>query len=313
MAIPFLKSLRASLDGEMWGIGKSNAIHIYNGLTLFDRFIAFDSKGMIPFLDTVTILKDLAFKRSIALPHSFRSALMFYLAGVDERVGYARNKRGFMLNHRVAESDDFEPTVEHYLKIIDSLGGTRLADSPSLSITADEEQLFDEKHMDMNKPYIVLIVGAQYGLSKCWPPGLFSELADMIAKTYGMKVYILPGKDEEGLAHKVYNGVARKELIEIRSMNIRDLKVCLSRASAVVSNDTGPRHISAALCVPTIVLLGPMDERYTSYPTSFTHTISKDLPCRPCNNKKCDRDHECLKSITPQEVFSKLGKILEKR
>ncbi len=46
-------------------------------------------------------------------------------------------------------------------------------------------------------------------------------------------------------------------------MNVRDLKVCLSRASFVVSNDTGPRHISAALSVPTIVLLGPMDDRYT--------------------------------------------------
>jgi heptosyltransferase-2 len=95
-------------------------------------------------------------------------------------------------------------------------------------------------------------------------------------------------------------------------MDIMDLKVCLSKASAVVSNDTGPRHISAALSVPTVVLLGPMDERYTCYPNEYTHKISKDMPCRPCNNKKCDKHHACLKNISPKEVFLKLEEIIEK-
>ncbi len=69
-------------------------------------------------------------------------------------------------------------------------------------------------------------------------------------------------------------------------MDVRELKVCLARASLVVSNDTGPRHISAALHVPTVVILGPMDERYTTYASSFTHTLGKDMPCRPCNMKR---------------------------
>ena len=257
MAIPFLNSLRASLDGELWGIGKTSAIHIYNGLSIFNRFIPLDSKGPIPLLDTVTLLKDLNFERSIALPHSFRSALLFYLARINERIGYSRNKRGFMLTQQVAEDNALEPTVEHYLKIIDALGGKRLAGTPVLRVTDDEEHKFDQSNIDINKPYVVFIIGAQYGPSKCWPTGHFSELADMIGTAYGMKIYILPGKGEEYLARRIYDGTARKEFIEIKSMGIRDLKVCLSRASVVVSNDTGPRHISAALCVPTIVLLAP--------------------------------------------------------
>ncbi|MCX5812807.1 MAG: lipopolysaccharide heptosyltransferase II [Proteobacteria bacterium] len=313
MAIPFLNSLKASLDGELWGIGKTSAIHIYNGLNIFDRFIPLDSKGPIPLLDTITLVKDLGFERSIALPHSFRSALLFYLARVNERIGYSRNKRGFMLTQRVAEDNTLEPTVEHYLKIIDALGGKRLPDTPALCITDDEEHKFDQNNMDINKPYLAFIIGAQYGPSKCWPPGHFSELSDMIAGAYGMKVYVLPGKGEEGLAREIYNGTDRKEFIEIKSMDIRDLKVCLSRASVVVSNDTGPRHISAALCVPTLVLLGPMDERYTKYPNNYTYQISKDIPCRPCNNKKCNKNHECLKGISPKEVFLKLEEIIESR
>jgi ADP-heptose:LPS heptosyltransferase len=95
-------------------------------------------------------------------------------------------------------------------------------------------------------------------------------------------------------------------------MNVRDLKVCLSRASFVVSNDTGPRHISAALSVPTIVLLGPMDDKYTAYPSSFTHKLWKeDLLCRPCNKKQCNKGHECLAEILPDEVLKTIGGIIE--
>jgi heptosyltransferase-2 len=311
MAIPFLKSLRACLDDELWGIGKTSAIHIYNGLDIFDRFMPLDSKAPIPLLDVVTLLKDNGFERGIALPHSFRSALIFYLARINERIGYPRNKRGFMLTHHIPEDNALEPTVEHYLKIIDTLGGKRQSDTPALCVSEAEEYKFDHNNMDVNRPYVVFIIGAQYGPSKCWPPGHFSKLSDMIAETYGMKVYVLPGKGEEELAREIYKGAERKEFIEIKSMGIMELKVCLSKALAVVSNDTGPRHISTALCVPTVVLLGPMDERYTRYPNDYTHQISKDIPCRPCNKKKCDKDHECLKNISPKEVFLKLEEIIE--
>lgn len=312
MATPFLRSLRASLDGELWGIGKNNAIHIYNGLGLFDRFIVLDNKkGFISFLDTISLLRGLNFERSIVLPHSFRSTLLFYAAQIKERIGYGRNKRGFMLTHHVDEGTTLEPTVEHYLKIIDMLGGKRFLDAPLLFVTEDEEQKFDKKFTDIQKPYIAFIVGAQYGPSKCWPDYYFSQLADMIVKDHDVKIYILPGRGEEGLANKIYEGIINKAHIEIKSMDIRDLKVCLSRASIVVSNDTGPRHISAALSVPTIVLLGPMDQRYTHYPSPYVYQILKDVPCRPCNKKKCDRAHECLKNITPKDVLKKVEETLE--
>jgi heptosyltransferase II len=313
MATPLLHALRTSLDGELWGIGKSNAINIYRGLDLFDRFISLDEKGLVSFLDLVTSLRQEGFKRAIALPHSFRSALLFFAAGVPERVGYARNSRGYMLTLRVQEEEKPEPTVEHYLKIIDALGGPRLIDAPLLFVTDDEEEKFDKGQTDVRQPYVAFIPGAQYGPSKCWPQSHFAELADMIAERYNMKTYILPGMDEEAMALKIREQAGQKEFIEIKVLAITDLKVCLSRAAAVVSNDTGPRHISAALAVPTITLLGPMDERYTTYPNPFSHHLIAEVPCRPCNKRKCDGDHACMAGITPAAVFAKLSGILDAR
>ncbi|HVN97573.1 MAG TPA: lipopolysaccharide heptosyltransferase II [Syntrophorhabdaceae bacterium] len=314
MAMPFLHALRAYEYGEIWGVGKSSAIHVYNGLNLFDRFVSIDDKGIIASLDRASRLKKVAFKRAIALPHSFRSAFFFYNLRIRERVGYARNKRGFMLNRKIKETDEKpQPMVEHYLKILDVLGGNRSLAAPVLLVTDDEEHKFDEKFTDIMRPYGVFIAGAEYGPSKRWPEEHFSQLADRIIETYGMKLYMLPGKGEERLAERIRQGVKNKDLIEIKSMNVRDLKVCLSRASFVVSNDTGPRHMAAALSTPTVALLGPMDDTYTDYPSSCTYEVSRDISCRPCNRKNCDRNHECMREILPDEVFEIVGRIVEKK
>jgi heptosyltransferase-2 len=314
MATPFLHALRAFTYDDVWAVGKSSAIHLYNGLNLFDRFIPIDDKGLLATIERISTLKKINFKRAIAMPHSFRSAFFFYNLRIQERIGYARNKRGFMLTRKIQDEDTVpESTVEHYLKIIDFLGGGRSLNAPLLLVTDDEEEKFDEKFMDISKPYGVFITGAQYGSSKCWPPEHFSELASKIIAKYGMKIYLLPGKDEEETADKIVEGISNKNSVEIKSMNVRDLKVCLSRASFIVSNDTGPRHISAALSVPTIVLLGPMDDRYTDYPSPCTYKISKDLACRPCNKKACSTEHECLTGIGPDEVLQIIGGIIEKK
>ncbi len=313
MAVPFLHALRKEMDTELWAVGKESAIYLYNGLNLFDRFVPINNGGLSLFLDTANKLKKAGFVRAIALPHSFRSALFFYNLRVRERIGYDRNRRGFMLTLKVKESDRLQSTVEHYLRIADALGIERSIPSPILSVTADEEKRFDQEFADIAKPHAVMIVGAQYGPSKCWPAAYFSELADAIIDRFGLTVYMLPGRDERAIADRIYAGINRKDRADILSMNIRDMKVCLSRAAVVVSNDTGPRHISAALSVPTVVFAGPMDEQYTSYASPSTRVLSKDVSCRPCNKKRCDRGHECMMEIKPQEVAGIVGDIIEKK
>lgn len=315
MATPFLYSLRQSYaEGDIWGIGKPSAMHLYNGLNLFNRFIPYDGKSVVGFLDHVNNLKSLFFERGIVLPHSFRSALLLFLGCVKERIGYARNKRGFMLTQTVNETPGGpECTVEHYLRVLEALDFKRSIETPVLQVTDDEERKFDERFMDIGRDHVALIVGAQYGPSKRWPDKYFSRLADMLIEKLHVEVYLLPGKGEEEIAMRVQEGVRHKDRVRVSLMDVRELKVCLARASAVVSNDTGPRHISAALSIPTVAILGPMDERYTAYPNRFTRIVKKDIPCRPCNKRRCDRNHECVTGISPEEVFQRVEEVLNER
>ena len=311
MAAPMLQALRASSHEEIWAVGKPSAMHLYNGLDLFNRFIPYSGRGVVPFLDTVTNVGRLSFETGVVLPHSFRSALLLFLGSVKTRIGYGKNKRGFMLTKAVAEAAQMpEPTVEHYLRLLDALGVPRGVEAPVLKVTEDEERKFDERFTDVGNGHIVFIVGAQYGPSKRWPDSHFAALADLLVERFSSPVYLLPGRGEEGIARLILEKVRHKESVQVKEMDVRDLKVALSRASVVVGNDTGPRHISAALSVPTIVILGPMDERYTVYPSGHTYSMVKDLPCRPCNKRRCDKDHECLKGITPEEVLRKAEEVI---
>lgn len=314
MATPLLCSLRQSEEGEIWAVGKASAMHLYNGLNLFNRFIPYDGTSGVRFLDTVSNVKNPCFERGIVLPHSFRSALLFFLSSVRNRIGYARNGRGFMLTEKVREAHQApEPTVEHYLRILDTLGASRTVESPKLGITDDEERRFDERFVDIGRDYGVFIVGAEYGPSKRWPESYFSRLADMIVEDLSARIYLLPGKGEEAIAMQVVEGARHKDRIELKTMDMRELKVCLARAAFVVSNDTGPRHIAAALSVPTFTILGPMDERYTLYRSDSTHCLSADVACRPCNKRKCATDHKCMNDITPEEAFQKIREVVSER
>jgi heptosyltransferase II len=311
MATPFLASLRAqSPERELWAIGQSKAMHLYDGLGLFDRFIPNDSKDVISFLDKVSMLRATKFDQGIVLPHSFRAALLMFLGSVQERIGYRRNSRGFMLTRPLEKPRELVATGEEYLRILDALGAERSTDAPRLQVTEDEEQRFDQRYTNVGADYVVLIVGAQYGPSKRWPASHFSELADMIISKYSRTIYILPGKHEMELARRVQEATSSKENVRIEVMDIAEMKVCLSRACLVVSNDTGPRHIADALGKPTIAILGPMDTKYTDYPTRSTHLVFKEVPCRPCNSKKCEKNHECMTGISAKDVFAKAEEIL---
>ncbi len=310
MAIPLLHSVRRQTDGELWFCGKTKAIHLYNGLDLFDRFFPIDKIGPLDMLRASSILRRIGFTTGIVLPHSFRAALLFFLAGVKRRIGYAKNFRGVILNGKLRAKREVEPTVEHYLKIADFLNLKRTCESPFLRVTEDEERRFFEINENLKVPYAVFSVGAKYGPSKCWPEEYFAKLADMIFEEYGMKVYILPDFDERKKAERIRDLSKKKDGIEIRYMGVRDLKVFISNACFLVSNDTGPRHIGSSLGVPTFVLIGPMDERYTEYPSDMTFKLKASVPCSPCNKRVCERGHECMKAIKPQMVFDKIKECL---
>jgi heptosyltransferase II len=90
--------------------------------------------------------------------------------------------------------------------------------------------------------------------------------------------------------------------------SLRELIAVLARCDVFLTNDSGPMHIAVACHVPTVAIFGPTTKELGFFPYGPGHiVIEKNLACRPCGlhgARSCPLVHfECMKSITPDEVF----------
>jgi heptosyltransferase-2 len=87
----------------------------------------------------------------------------------------------------------------------------------------------------------------------------------------------------------------------------------LSLADILITNDTGPAHISAALNRPTLVIFGPTDPRTTRPYSTLARIIRHPPECAPCMLRDCPIDHRCMTAISPEEVFSQASMMMRDR
>ena len=114
-------------------------------------------------------------------------------------------------------------------------------------------------------------------------------------------VILLGSSDEEGLLEAVKKSAG--EDIQIFSCSdIREFMALLSRCALLVCNNSGPLHIASALKVPTVSTIGPTVTPLWLPSGENNVVIDKALSCSPCNRAVC-KDHECMESITVDEVF----------
>jgi heptosyltransferase-2 len=84
----------------------------------------------------------------------------------------------------------------------------------------------------------------------------------------------------------------------------------LSEVDLLVTNDTGPAHIAAALGRPTLVIFGPTNP-LTTRPLSAVAEIVRYPPdCAPCMLRDCPIDHRCMTAITPDDIFDRAAAML---
>jgi len=88
----------------------------------------------------------------------------------------------------------------------------------------------------------------------------------------------------------------------------------LRLSALLVSNDTGPLHIAAALGRPVVALYGPTEHRRTGPYGQLDRVLRHPLPCSPCLKDSCahSRPLECLDAITPGTVASRVAEVLRR-
>ena len=263
------------------------------------------------------LLRNRNYAHAIVLPRSWKSALVPLFAGVPIRTGYKGEMRYGLLNDiRHLNTTVLTQTVQRYVAHAYDESECSVAppETPYPELQSDKQntdRILETLQLNLDKPIIGYMPGAEYGPAKQWPTEYFAELAAMLIKQ-GYQVWVLGSAKEKELGDEIvrelhseaYNLCGKTELVDVV-----DLIACVEQ---VVSNDSGLMHIAAAMGVKVNVIYGSSTPDYTPPLTDGAEIIYKRLPCSPCFSRTCKYKHyDCLRRISPSEVFDKMLSIRE--
>jgi heptosyltransferase-2 len=247
------------------------------------------------------------YTHAIVIPRSWKSALIPFFANIPVRTGYTGEMRYGLLNdRRRLDKDVLVQTVQRYVAHA-MQGDPQSAPDipfPRLRIDADRQaQLLDALGLDLQKPVVCMMPGAEYGPATQWPIQYYKTLAGLLLES-GWQVWVL-GSDKDKVAgdeiagdNDVQNLCGRTQLVDTV-----DLLAC---AKSVVSNDSGLMHVAAAVGVDINVIYGSSTPEYTPPLTADDNKniFYLGLDCSPCFKRECPLGHtRCLKDIEYEDVY----------
>jgi heptosyltransferase-2 len=262
------------------------------------------------------------FDTAVLLPNSFRSALLTCLAGIPRRVGYDRDGRGFLLTDRLLplrSQGKFVPvsTRDYYLGIASYLGAAHSDPAMRLFTRPDHDEQADrvlrKAGFDPGGQQRLVLInpGASYGEAKVWYPERFAAVADRCVREFGAAVAVTGAPRERRILDRVI-AAAREKMIDLPrcGIDLTLLKSVVRRSSLMVTNDTGPRHMAAAMGVPVVTVFGPTDPAWTEIGFEAERHVMVKVFCGPCQKKTCPLDHRCMTQVTPDMVFERAAELL---
>jgi len=328
MATPVLRALRRKFgkNARFTGILRPYLADVLSGTEWLDEQWLFDPRAVDRSQRAWAVanrMRQERFDMAILLTNSLRPALMAWWAGIKHRVGYVRYGRGPFLTCKLypRQIDGRivpEPTVETYLAIADALGCGGESSRLELATTAAEEQSADEvfNRLGLRRDgrLILLNSSGAYGAAKLWPAEYFGRLAHRVTAQCDHDVLVMCGPNERNIANDIVKHSASPRVFSMadQPMDLGTAKACIRRGRLMVSTDSGPRHVAAALGKPVITLYGPMLPVWGENPTQRAINLALNLDCIGCHKRACPLGHHrCMRELTADMVFAAVLKMLD--
>ena len=265
----------------------------------------------------VSYLRKIHFDIAFILHRSFTKALLTFLAGIKERIGYPTKKRGLLLTKTIDLPEEEVHKVEYFLGIAGGFGIKPREVSYEFFVQdTDRESVnkFLKRHGVSDKDCLIVLCPGGNWNPKRWPKENFAILADMLADGLGAKIVLSGAKKDAILAGEIRGMMKNAPIISCGETTLKELGALLERADLVVANDSGPMHLAVAMKSNVIALFGPTSPELTGpYGKGNYRVIWKTGECAvPCYDVTC-ADNRCMKLITAEEVFKEAEKFIVKK
>lgn len=321
MATPALRALREHYgsDARLTGVMRPYVAEVLAGTDWLDETLTLNTRARPRWLNLwrhSRVLKQRRFDQLLLMTNSFSTGLLSWLGGARERVGFSSHGRGWLLTKKLyvpkqAGKAIPRSAIDHYLELATAVGATTDNIQTELVATplelAAADNVWQEFALHRASRVVVLNTGGAYGAAKSWPAEHFALLAKRIVRKYDAAVLVICGPAEKAAAQEIVRLADDKRVVSIahKPASLRLSKGCLAKADLVVSTDSGPRHIAAALGVPTISLFGPTDPRWSSNYHPLAIDLQEQVPCGPCAQRTCPlKHHRCMVDLSVDRVFA---------
>ena len=259
-------------------------------------------------------LRAITYDWVVDLQGLLKSALLLGLSRGRRKIGPSWGREGSRLF--LTEPPFFAETdlhaVEKYLKAADFLGCDRTSWKGDIPVREADKRIIEEflHNNEVEGNFLIAINPMAKWMTKLWESDKFASLADRLQKELSCKVVFTGSRQDREAIDKIIQRMDETPLNLTGQTNLKELAYLYSRCQLLVSTDTGPMHIAAAMGCPVVALFGPTAPWRTG-PYGPGHTIIRqEMACSPCLKKKCE-DLRCMRNITVDRVFEAVEHRLE--
>ncbi len=230
-----------------------------------------------------------------------------FLIGLDE---VREGARGFY-DFAVPRKSFHTHAVDWYLSVLPPLGVSVHKNFNWLPERPAVAAEIKRKWFGENSKLILLQPGARWD-NKRWPVENFAELVRLLAQKFSETRFAILGSGEDKPLGEIISHAAPERCLNLcGETSLPEMIEWVRLCDLMITNDTGPMHVAAALGKPLVALFGPTEPQRTGPYGQLESVLRIELPCSPCMKSDCawKNPNECLTAISPATVFERASKI----
>jgi len=321
--LPAVRTLRANHPGASitWLVEEQYKDLLYNNPDVDEIIVTrtrrwrknWNLKTWREIRDTVQRLRQSRFDVALDLQGLLKTGVIAWLSGAPKRIGFHRKNcrepiNALFTNKRASFVNQGSHVVDIYLNLIKLLGGNQKITQPHALQVPEEKAsavnaFFREQPELSAKPIAAINAGAGFA-TKQWKLDRFAKLADQISKELGFSILLAWGPGEKAMAEQIAGEMKERSWIAPPT-TIQESIALFRHIALLVSCDSGPLHLAAAMGIPTVSIFGPTDPARNGPYGDNHQLVCKELPCSFCWKKQCPLStHECMETVNVDEVFA---------
>ncbi|MFH1093634.1 MAG: GT4 family glycosyltransferase PelF [Candidatus Omnitrophota bacterium] len=278
---------------------------------------------LCPYIDDLIILKDKVFfevmKKIMAIRHKdfnfcvdFQnnnlSHMIAFFAGIKQRFGFKNKKLGFLLNYGIKDAMKKCDPVTHQFQVLKKLGiegniDKRLELRLSVHDENNVNEFLKQSWHSSGQMFIgINALGSPRWVSKAWTLESYAKLADMLSYKFNARIIFTGTNYAKDAIDEIIKHTQCKPINAAGKTSLMGLGALIKRCALLITVDSAPMHIAAALKVPFVALFGPTDPARHLPFAENSALIRKELSCSGCYAPRCFRKN-CMTEITVEEVY----------